>query len=88
MIDVLKPHLIEAYERHMRETDQIADAPTIELLEDTVRKTRRHIAWGQEVLDRLCDTDAKRQRRQARQRELREQLEKSGGVTGDLSLDH
>ena len=88
VIDVLKPHLIEVYERHMRETDQIADAPTIELLEDTVRKTRRHIAWGQEVLDRLCDTDAKRQRRQARQRELREQLEKSGGVTGDLSLDH
>jgi hypothetical protein len=40
------------------------------------------------VLDRLCDTDAKRQRRHARQRELNELLEKSGGVAGDLSLDH
>jgi hypothetical protein len=88
VFDVLKPHLVEIYERHMRETDQIADAPTIELLEDAVRRTRRHIAWGQEVLERLCDTDAKRQRRHARQLELQTQLAQSGGVTGDLGLDH
>ena len=84
VFDVLKPHLIEVYERHMRETDQIADAPTIELLEDIVRKTRRHVTWGCEVLDRLCDTDAKRQRRHARAREVQDQLDASGGVTGDL----
>ena len=29
IVDVLKPHLCEVYERHIRETDQIADAPTI-----------------------------------------------------------
>jgi len=88
VIDVLKPHLIQVYERHMRETDQIADDPTIEILDEIVRKTKRHIAWGEEVLDRLCDTDAKRQRRHARQRQLQEQLKKSGGVTGDLGHDH
>jgi hypothetical protein len=88
VFDVLKPHLVTVYERHMRETDQIADAPTIDILEDIVRKTKRHIAWGQEVLDALCDTEAKRQRRHARQRELQERLEKSGGVTGELALDH
>jgi hypothetical protein len=88
VIDVLKPHLIRVYERHMRETDQIADDPTIEILDEIVRKTKRHIAWGEEVLDRLCDTDAKRQRRHARQRQLQELLEKSGGVTGDLGRDH
>jgi hypothetical protein len=88
VIDVLKPHLVEIYERHMRETDQIADDPTIEILDEIVRKTRRHIAWGQEVLDRLCDTEANRQRRHSRQRALRELLQKSGGVTGDLGLDH
>ena len=71
---MLLPHLIEVYERTMRETDQIADAPTIELLDDIVRKIRRHVAWGQEVLDRLCDTDAKRERRRARAAALREQL--------------
>jgi hypothetical protein len=84
VIDVLKPHLIDMYERHMRETDQIADAPTIELLEDIVRKTQRHVAWGREVLDRLCDTDARRQRRLARAETLTKQLEASGGVTGEL----
>ena len=84
LIDVLKPHLIEIYERTMRETDQIADAPTIELLEDIVRRTRKHLAWGQDVLDRLTDTDAKRERRVQRARDLRSQLEACGGVTGDL----
>ncbi len=88
VFDVLKPHLVKVYERHMRETDQIADAPTIEILEEIVRKTERHVAWGHEILDRLCDTDAKRQRRHARQAELNELLEKCGGVTGDLALDH
>lgn len=84
VFDVLKPHLVEVYERHMREADQISDAPTIDLLEDAVRRTRRHIAWGNEVLDRLCDTDARRSRRHARQRELRTRLQQSRGVTGDL----
>ena len=77
--------LAEVYEKTMLETDQIADAPTIEILETIVRKTRRHIAWGQEVLDRLCDTDARRERRRARAGELRSQLIRCGGVTGDIA---
>jgi hypothetical protein len=83
VFDVLLPHLIDVYERTARATDQIADAPTIELLEDIVRKTRRHVAWGQEVLDRLCDTDGARERRRARGAALRERLAKCGGVTGE-----
>ena len=85
IFDVLKPHLAEVYEKTMLETDQIADAPTIEILETIVRKTRRHIAWGQEVLDRLCDTDARRERRRARAAELRGKLIACGGVTGDIA---
>jgi len=87
VFDVLKPHLVEVYETTMRETDQICDAPTIEILETIVRKTRRHLAWGQEVLDRLCDTDALRERRRKRAAELSELLRKSGGVTGTLEAD-
>ncbi len=83
--DVLKPHLIEAYEKHIRETDQIADAPTIEIFEDIVRKARRHVTWGQEVLERVCDTDGARERRRQRTEELRGQLLACGGVTGELS---
>ena len=85
IFDVLKPHLNTVYERHMRETDQIADAPTIEILDDIVRKAQRHLAWGNEVLDRLCNTDAKRQRRLARVKELEEQLLLCGGVTGEIA---
>ena len=88
VFDVLKPHLVEVYERTMRETDQIADAPTIEILDDVTRKTSRHIAWGREVLDRLCDTDAKRERRRQRAEVLTAQLEACGGVAGDLNLAH
>ena len=83
VFDVLLPHLVEVYERTLRETDQICDAPSIELLDDVVRKTRRHLAWGQEVLDRLCDTDAKRERRRERGTDLRERLGACGGVTGE-----
>jgi len=87
IFDVLKPHLVEVYETTMRETDQISDAPTIEILETIVRKTRRHIAWGQEVLDRLCDTDGLRERRRQRADALSAKLADSGGVTGTLRAD-
>jgi hypothetical protein len=85
IFDVLKPHLCDVYERHMRETDQIADAPTIEILDEIVRKARRHVTWGQEVLDRLCDTEGLRERRRVRGEQLREMLRKCGGVTGELA---
>ncbi len=85
LFEVLKPHLLAVYERTMRETDQICDAPTIELLEDALRRTRKQIAWGDEVLERLCDTDGKRERRRRRVATLRAQLEACGGVTGTLA---
>jgi hypothetical protein len=85
LFDVLKPHLLAVYERTARETDPITDAPTIEILEDVMRRTRRHIAWGDEVLDRLCAGDAERERRRRRVAEVRAQLEACGGVTGALA---
>ncbi|MEM7408768.1 MAG: hypothetical protein AAF430_00860 [Myxococcota bacterium] len=85
VFDVLKPHLVELYERHMRETDPISDAPTIDILEDIVRKTRRHIAWGHEVLERLCETEATQQRRRERAQHMRNALIACGGATGDLA---
>ena len=88
IFDVLKPHLLKVYELNIRETDQIADAPTIEILEDIMRRTRKHVAWGEEVLDRLCDTDDKRERRSKRAAELTERLQACGGVTGDLADEH
>jgi hypothetical protein len=80
---VLKPHLLDAYEDNVRHTDQITDAPTIELLEDIARRTRRHVAWGKEVLDHLCDTDGKRERARTHEAALRALLAECGGVTGE-----
>jgi len=85
VFEVLKPHLLEAYELHIRETDAIADAPTIELLEDIARRTRQHIAWGEAILDALCESDALRARREARRDTLRAKLLATGGVTGELT---
>jgi hypothetical protein len=84
VFDVLKPHLLELYETHMRETDQISDAPTIEILDEIARKTRRHIDWGRAVLDRLCDSEATRARRRERAEALRRALLACGGATGEL----
>jgi hypothetical protein len=83
---VLKPHLIDVYERNCRETDPIADAPTIELLQDIVAKEREHVAWAEQVLERLCNSDEKRARARAREQAVRQLLEKCGGVCGDLDL--
>jgi hypothetical protein len=55
-----------------------------ELLDDIVRKAGRHGAWGDDVLTRLCNTDAKRELRRRRANETRQWLEESGGVTGEL----
>ncbi len=85
IFDVLKPHLLELYETHMRETDTISDAPTIEILDEIARKTRRQIEWGCAVLDRLCDSDATRARRRERADALRRQLVACGGATGELA---
>ena len=84
VLELLKPHLIEVYEETMRETDPIADAPTIEILEDIVRKERRHVEWGREVLDTLCKGEAEQARRRARASDLRARLEACGGVTGSI----
>ena len=84
IFDVLIPHLVEVYELHNRETDQISDAPTIELLDLALRRKRQHIEWGQEVLDKLCDSDEKKLRRRERADALTKLLADSGGVTGVL----
>jgi hypothetical protein len=84
IFDVLIPHLVEIYELHNRETDSICDAPTIEILEDILRRKRQHIEWGQEVLDKLCEDDDSKKRRRDRSDHIRNLLTESGGVTGVL----
>jgi hypothetical protein len=83
--DVLRPHLLEVYERTARETDPICDAPTVKILEEIAQRARAHVSWGHAVLERLCDSDERRARRTARASALRAQLAACGGVTGEAA---
>lgn len=86
VFDVLKPHLVKVYEKFSAETDQICDAPTIEVLEDIIRKTNKHIVWGNTILTELCKTDAEKKRRTDRIAFLTAQLAACGGVTGEEAV--
>jgi len=41
----LKPWLLARYEEHLRLTDPVMDAPTVEILERIVQEKRRQVAW-------------------------------------------
>ena len=86
VFDVLVPHLAATWERTAAETNPIADAPTIKILEESLVDARRHVAWGREVLDTLCKgaPEAGRRRR-ARRESLEAELRASGGVIGELA---
>ena len=81
------PHLADTYERTAAETDPIADAPTIKILEESLVDTRRHIAWGREALDALCEGAPEAERRRSRRAALEAELRACGGVTGELAPD-
>ena len=83
VFDVLLPHLMETYERTAAETDPIADAPTIEILEETLADKGRHAAWAQAVLGELCRGAEESARRAGRRARLGAELRECGGVTGE-----
>jgi hypothetical protein len=80
--DVLKPHLLTAYERHLARANPIYEPPTRRILERLVGEERRHVAAGRVVLERLDASGA----REAWRRRLGEALTAAGGVTGDGSV--
>lgn len=83
VFDVLLPHLMETYERTAAETDPIADAPTIKILEEALADKARHAAWAQAVLGELCRGADETARREARRARLEAALRECGGVTGE-----
>ena len=87
VFDVLLPHLVATYERTITETDPIADAPTIRILEETLADARRHLVWAQAVLGELCREAAGSARREARRTRLGAALRECGGVTGEWTRE-
>ena len=85
VFDVFLPHLVDTWERTVAETDPIADAPTIKILEECLADARRHIAWGRDVLDALCGSPDDDERRRVRRAALESELRACGGVTGEMA---
>jgi DNA-binding ferritin-like protein len=48
--DVVKPALLETYKKHMKETQQIVDQPTIRILRSVIADLEDQIEWGKEMI--------------------------------------
>jgi len=79
---VLKTHLAVYYRHHLRNTDQVCDAPTVRILEHILLEEERHLQWGQAIYEELADTPERRRAALEWQMELEDLLIRSGGVTG------
>jgi len=81
---VLKPHLVAVYDAHLGRINPVYEPPTRRILERCLADERRHLAEGAAVLDTLARSAADRARVTAWERELRDMLDASGGVTGSV----
>jgi hypothetical protein len=82
---VLKPHLVAVYAAHLDRVNPVYEPPTRRILERCLADERRHMSDGEAVLDALAQTPGARARIAAWERELRDKLDASGGVTGSLA---
>jgi hypothetical protein len=82
---VLKPHLIAVYAAHLGRANLVYEPPTRRILEHCLADERRHLADGEAVLDALVRTPDERARVMAWERDLRDRLDASGGVTGTVA---
>jgi hypothetical protein len=82
---VLKPHLIAVYADHLGRANLVYEPPTRRILEHCLADERRHIVEGVAVLDALVRTSDERARVTGCERDLRDRLDASGGVTGSVA---
>lgn len=80
---ILKPHLAETYAAHLARSNPIYEPPTRRILERCLDDERRHAEEGTRALAVLADTEARRARVAAWERELTALVAAAGGVTGD-----
>ncbi|MBI4240501.1 MAG: hypothetical protein HY613_02185 [Candidatus Rokubacteria bacterium] len=85
--EVLKPHLLAAYQDHLAHTNPVYEPPTRRILERIVEEERRHIAAGRVVLSHLITTPAVEARTGEWRRRLEGLLLESGGVSGKPTGD-
>jgi hypothetical protein len=82
MYRVLKPHLLAAYEEHLRHVNAVYEPPTQRILRRAIDEERRHIAAGMTVIQHLASAPELEERAASWRARLEALLESSGGVTG------
>jgi bacterioferritin (cytochrome b1) len=53
----IKPRLVQAYQKHLAETDIIGDELTSQMLQAILQEERQQISWGEQVLAGLIDSN-------------------------------
>ncbi len=81
---VLRPALLEAMKRYLRETNPLADHPSCRLLKRIVQEEREALEWGRAALAAVCDDANARQQSRAWAGHLGAYLAAAGGVDGAL----
>jgi len=76
---VLKPALIEAYERHLERAELPADEPTAYIVGHIAEEERGHCAWAESIIKRLTPTPEV----ETWVAELNKALKAAGGVLGE-----
>lgn len=81
---VAKPALVDAYRRHLRETNALVDHPTHRILRQALDEEADALVWGGRALSALLvDNPPGRKKAEAWQNHLAAYLEAAGGIAGD-----
>lgn len=83
LFGILKPAVVEALRRHLRNVELPADEPTAHILRHIADEEADQVAWANGVIGKLAATPAQRERVTQWQRELEQDLRNSGGVWGE-----
>jgi hypothetical protein len=80
---VIKPALVAAYQRHLTETNPLADHPTCRQLRFFCIEEQDMIAWGDAALDALTADPARADHAAVWRAHLLAYLKSAGGIWGD-----
>lgn len=79
---VLKPALIQAYERHLRSLELPADEPTAYILRHIADEESDHVHWAEKIIEKLLSSAGQATAAVSFQKELEGELRDAGSVWG------
>ena len=82
---VVKPALAQAWKHYLHEANPIADHPTYRLLKLLLGEQQEMIAWGEQAIVALTQTEEDHATAAAWENHLQAFLQAAGGVAGDLA---